>query len=162
MSNHVTTVLLWLPYVAGVLLWAKCMSFARSHSVDLQAVTKRGSVHWLAFPVVCLVTGVTTIGLAVTAQNKHAGIGLFLLLLGSLVFNLYFAYTVVFHVAWVASAVFGLKHGTDALAQLEAAFAKHQRHKRFLALCFGIVAGLFAVGVALLAITTSQARFGMP
>jgi len=54
MSNHVTTVLLWLPYVAGVLLWAKCMSFARSHSVDLQAVTKRGSVHWLAFPVVCL------------------------------------------------------------------------------------------------------------
>jgi len=163
MSDPVTTALVSLPYVIGVLVWAKCMLFLRRHCVNVQAVTHRGSKHRLAFPVVCLVTLVTNIALAEAAQRENAGISLFLLLLsGSLALNLYLAYTVIFHMAWIASAVFAWKVGTSAIAQLEAAFANHQEHKRSLGLCFGVVAGLFAVKVALLATAILVAWLGTP
>ncbi len=158
-----TIVLLSLPYVAGVLVWAKCLSFARRHSVDLQSIANRGSKHRLVFPAICLATLVTTIVLAVAAQNKDAGIGLFLLLLSaSLALNLYLAYAVVFHGAWVVAAVFGSTAGADPVARLQTAFRKHQQHKRFLGLCFAAVATLFAVSFALIAATIGRATIGLP
>lgn len=163
MSSQVTAILLAVPYAAAILLWVKCAHFVNRRSIDLRAVTNRGSTHRTAFPAACFVTLAATVGVAIVAQEQAGGMGLFLLLLTcSLALNLYLAYAVVFHGAWVVTVVFRLEVGSDPTNRMQASFAEHQKHKRFLRICFAMVAALFAMSVALIANTVRQATLSLP
>jgi hypothetical protein len=163
MSSQLTALLLAVPYAAAILLWLKCMHFLSQHSIHLRAVAKSGSAHRTAFPVACFVTLAANVGVAVVAQGKTGGMGLFLpLLTCSLALNLYLAYAILFHGAWVVTAVFRFENGSDATGRLQASFAQHQKHKRFLRICFSIVATLFAVSLALIANTVRRAILSLP
>lgn len=162
MSSHLTALLISIPYAAAILLWVKCVHFLNRRSIDLRAVANHGSAHRKALPVVCFVTLAANAGVVMVAQEKAGGIGLFLLLFTwSLALNLYLAYAVVFHGAWVITAIFRLEDSSDPTSRLQASFAEHQKHKCILRICFAVVTTLFAVSVALLANTIGQAMLNM-
>lgn len=145
------SVLLPLPYLAAILLWVQCARYARCRAVDLRNITGEGSLHRSAFPVACLATVAATAGLARGAEDGGTGFEMtMLLLLVSLILNLYLAYVVMFHGAWILVWVLRCGEADDPAAGLKAAFTKHCRHKRLLRVCFAAVVALFVIAVALL------------
>lgn len=150
--RHLGTSLLWaLPYVAGIGIWVRCFVYIRKHSLSVGSYDQRAAMHFMAFPVACLVGMATTLGLSMASEHQAGELWLFLLLqLLSLLVHLYLAYVVVFYAAWVFVGVWRGGSHSDPVAALRSSYRSHQQQERGLRMCFIIVAAFLGLCTGLI------------